>query len=70
MAEEMRKLGYVDKRIQKIEMCVNLVSFSILINGEVRGKIISERGAETGGPSLPLSLYFLCGRPFLSTEGC
>ena len=40
----MRKMGFHEKWISLIMMCVNVVSFSVLINNEPKGKIIPSRG--------------------------
>ena len=40
----MRKMGFHEKWISLIMMCVNMVSFSVLINNEPKGKIIPSRG--------------------------
>ena len=40
----MRKLGFQERWISLSMMCVKSVSFSVLINGESKGRIISTRG--------------------------
>ena len=40
----MRKMGFCERWISLIMMCVTTVSYEILINGEPRGKITPSRG--------------------------
>ena len=40
----MRKLGFQNRWISSMMMCVTTVSYSVLLNGEPRGKIIPTRG--------------------------
>ena len=40
----MRKLGFQERWISLTMMCIKVVSFSILINGEPKGRIILTRG--------------------------
>ena len=40
----MRKLGFQDRWISLMMMCVTTMSYSVLLNGEPRGKIVPTRG--------------------------
>lgn len=42
----MRRLGFHEKWIALIMMCVTTESYSVLINGEPKGKIIPSRGLQ------------------------
>lgn len=49
----MRRMGFQDKWIELIMMCVTTVSYSVLINGELKGRIISSRGLHQVDPISP-----------------
>ena len=36
----MHKLGFQDRRISLMMMCVNRISYSVLINGKPKGRIV------------------------------
>ena len=55
----IRKLGFQEEWIRLIMMCVMTVSYSVLINEEPKGKIISTRGLRQGDPIFPY-LFLLC----------
>ena len=55
----MRKLGFAELWINLIMMCVTMATYSVLINGEPRGRISPSRGLCQGDP-ISLYLFLLC----------
>lgn len=55
----MRRMGFHEKWILLMMMCVTTMSYSILINGEPKGKIIHSRGLRQGDLISPY-LFLLC----------
>ena len=40
----MRKMGFQERWISLMMMCMTMVSYSVLINGEPKGRIVPTRG--------------------------
>ena len=55
----MRKLGFQERWIDLMMMCVTTVSYSMLINGKPKGRIIPTHGLRQGDP-ISLYLFHLC----------
>ena len=55
----MRKIGFCEQWIGLIMVCVKIVTYSILVNGEPKGLIHPSRGLTQGDPLFHF-LFLLC----------
>ena len=55
----MRRLGFQERWISLMMMCVNSVSYSVLVNGEPKGRIFPTRGLRQRDP-ISSYLFLLC----------
>ena len=59
----MKNLGFNDRWIKLLMLCVTTVSYSILVNREPKGLIHPSRGIRQGDPISPF-LFLLCTEGF------
>lgn len=65
LEDMMRRLGFRERWINLMMMCVNTVSYSVLVNKEPNGRIFPTRGLRQGD-SISLYLFLLCAEGLLA----
>ena len=55
----MKRVGFTERWITLLMLCVKMISYSILVNGEPKGMIYPTRGICQGDPLSPF-LFLLC----------
>ncbi|XP_062080600.1 uncharacterized protein LOC133785369 [Humulus lupulus] len=65
----MLKLGYCGSWVEKVMRCVRSITFSILLNGNIKGNIKPSRGLKQG-PFVTVPLPFLCRSLLFSNQKC
>ena len=63
LAAVMKKLGFNDRWIKLLMLCVTTVSYSVIVNGEPKGLIHPSRGIRQGDPISPF-LFLPCTEGF------
>jgi len=61
----MYKLGFANAWIKMVITCVKSVNYSVVVNGNVVGKIFPSRGLRQGDPISPY-LFIICAKAFSS----
>ena len=68
----MEKLGFDNKWISFISLCIRFVSFSVLVNGAPHGHFTPQKRTPSKGSPIPLFVSIICRRfifSYLATKG-
>jgi hypothetical protein len=56
----MRRMGFAERGIHLVMMCVTSTTYLVLVNGALVGHISPSWGLRQGDPISPYLFFFLC----------
>ena len=66
----MNKMGFHNRWIHWMSMCVESVNYSVLVNGTQVGSYYSRAGSPSRGSSFSIFVYYLCIRLIFAYQRC